>query len=83
MKLWMVFGLGALYGLVMRVVFGAPMFAHAGNGLASGPMLAVFVVLVPVLIGVYTVHAVRKRPPSLAFALFGPCLLYTSPSPRD
>ena len=72
MKPWGVFAVGALYGLVMRIAFGAPLFAHAGNGLASGPMLAVFVVLVPVLIGVFTVHAVRKRPPTLLFALFGP-----------
>lgn len=72
MKPWVVFGLGALYGLVMRIVFGMPMFGHPTEHLAAGPMLGTFVVLVPVLIGVFTVHAVRKRPPTLMFALFGP-----------
>ena len=56
----------------MRIVFGVPWLDHAVSGGATGPMLASFVVLVPVLIGVFTVHAVRKRPPSLLFALFGP-----------
>jgi hypothetical protein len=74
MRLLKVFGLGALYGLVMRVVFGMPFIDHPAPSphLAAGPMLGTFVVLVPVLIGVFTVHAVRKRPPSLLFALFGP-----------
>lgn len=72
MKLLATFGLGALYGLAMRLVFGLPMFTHEVNHRAAGPMLWTFVVLVPVLIGVFTVHAVRRRPPSLLFALFGP-----------
>ncbi len=71
MRLLVVFGLGALYGLVMRVVFGLPYFEHA-RGSAAGPMMAAFVMLVPLLIGVFTVHAVRRRPPSLLFALLGP-----------
>lgn len=72
MNLWIVFGLGALYGLAMRLVFGAPWMNHVPSAGATGPMLASFVVLVPVLIGVFTVHAARRRPPSLLFALFGP-----------
>jgi len=67
-----VFALGALYGLAMRLVFGSPVLDHPANHLATGPMLGTFVVLVPVLIGVFTVHAVRRRPPGLLFALFGP-----------
>jgi hypothetical protein len=72
MMLWVVFGLGALYGLAMRLLFGMPMFDHSGMAGSAGPMMASFVVLVPVLMGVFTVHAVRKRPPSLLFAVFGP-----------
>ena len=72
MRLMVVFGLGALYGLAMRLLFGLPMFSVPGSYVASGPMMATFVVLVPVLVGVFTVHAVRHRPPSLLFALFGP-----------
>ena len=72
MKLWIVFGLGALYGLVMRVAFGLPfMDSRTAHG-ATGPMLASFVMLVPVLVGVFTVHAARKRSPGLMFALFAP-----------
>ena len=72
MNLWHVFGLGGLYGLVMRLVFGLPWMNHGPSNGANGPMLASFVVLVPVLIGMFTVHAARRRPPSLLFALFGP-----------
>lgn len=74
MRLLVVFGLGALYGLAMRIVFGLPMFDHPqpSQHLAAGPMLGTFVMLVPILIGVFTVHAVRKRPPSVMFAIFGP-----------
>src|SRR6516164_4347850 len=72
MRLFVVFALGALYGLAMRLVFGSPVLDHPANHLATGPMLGTFVVLVPVLIGVFTVHAVRRRPPGLLFALFGP-----------
>ena len=72
MNLWIVFGLGGLYGLVMRLLFGEPWMNHGPSNGASGPMLASFVVLVPVLIGMFTVHAARRRPPSLLFALFGP-----------
>ena len=73
MRLWIVFVLGALYGLAMRLVFGLPMMDHGpGTRAGTGPMLASFVVLVPVLVGVFTVHAARRREPSLVFALFGP-----------
>jgi len=72
MRLLVVFALGALYGLAMRLVFGSPALDHPASHLATGPMLGAFVVLVPLLIGVFTVHAVRQRPPSLVFALFGP-----------
>ncbi len=72
MKLWVVFGLGALYGLAMRLLFGVPVFNSPGSAGGAGPMMASFVVLVPVLVGVFTVHAARKRSPSLLFAVFGP-----------
>ena len=72
MRLGVVFGLGALYGVAMRLVFGMTYKLTHPIGGDAGPMLASFVVLVPVLIGVFTVHAVRARPPSLLFALFGP-----------
>ncbi len=72
MRLWIVFALGALYGLAMRLLFGMPMFNSPGTAGGAGPMMASFVVLVPVLVGVFTVHAARRRPPSLLFAVFGP-----------
>ena len=72
MRLWIVFAVGALYGLAMRLVFGGPWLNHPTASAPGGPMMASFVVLVPVLIGVFTVHAARTRPPSLLFALFGP-----------
>jgi len=72
MRLLVVFGLGALYGLAMRLAFGSRWLDHGAGHLATGPMLGAFVVLVPVLIGVFTVHAVRRRPPGLAFAVFAP-----------
>ena len=72
MRLWIVFALGALYGLAMRLLFGMPMFNSPGTAGGAGPMMASFVVLVPVLVGVFTVHAARKRSPSLLFAVFGP-----------
>ena len=72
MKLRYVFAIGALYGLAMRLLFGSPLLDHPGGRSATGPMLGVFVVLVPLLIGIYTVHAVRRQPPGLMFALFAP-----------
>jgi hypothetical protein len=72
MKLWIVFGLGALYGLVMRLLFGAPMFNGPASPGGAGPMMASFVVLVPVLVGVFMVHAARRTRPGFLFAFFGP-----------
>ena len=72
MRLWIVFATGALYGLAMRLLFGLKMFDTPVPQAGAGPMLASFVVLVPVLVGVFTVHAARRRPPSFLFALFGP-----------
>jgi len=72
MKLWWTFGLGALYGLAMRVAFGLPLLDGPQMQGGAGPMLASFVMLVPLLVGVFTVHTVRRRLPGLAFALFAP-----------
>ena len=72
MRLWIVFALGTLYGIAMRLLFGTPPFNHPGPAGSAGPMMASFVVLVPVLVGAFTVHAARKRSPSLLFAIFGP-----------
>ena len=82
-----IFAIGALYGLAARLLFGmsdlmrrggldaAARLPHAGESVAkvaSGVMLAAFVVLVPLLIGVYTVYAARASSPSVSFVLFGP-----------
>jgi uncharacterized protein YndB with AHSA1/START domain len=50
---WM-FGAGALYGLLMRLVFVLPFYRERGG--ASGVMLASLVFLVPLLIGALTVY---------------------------
>jgi len=64
----------------MHLLFGMPFVnGHATSG-ATGPMLASFDVLVPVLIGVFTAHAARRRPPGLMFALFGPRIPVASTS---
>ncbi len=72
MQLWKVFGLGALYGVAMRLVFGMTYKHTHPIGGEAGPMLASFVVLVPLLIGVLTVHGARDRSPRLVFALVAP-----------
>ena len=72
MRPWIVFAVGALYGLVMRLAFGVPWMDPRSSHGVTGPMLASFVVGVPLVIGVFTVHAARKWSPSLLFALFGP-----------
>ena len=80
MKTWKIFAAGAAYGLAMRLLFGlAPLFERAsgpgdlGSRMgAAGPMLASFVVLVPILIGAFTVVAARERAPGFGFAIVGP-----------
>jgi len=72
MKLPVVFGLGAAYGLAMRLLFGLPWVDHGNGHAAAGPMMGAFVMLVPVLIGVWTVCAARARQPGPMFALFAP-----------
>jgi len=66
---------GAAYGLLMRIVFGTvPMLNHQ-DGIklyGGGPMLASFVVLVPLLIGIYTVYSARDQQPGIGFALWAP-----------
>jgi hypothetical protein len=80
MKKTYVFLAGAAYGLLMRIAFGVAPFLNTSDGSASyqrfagGPMLWSFVVLVPVLIGIYTVYAARKSNPGLGFALMAPWL---------
>lgn len=68
-----IFAIGAAYGLFMRIAFGvAPFLNNSGKATGAGPMLSSFVVLVPLLIGVYTVYAARGREPGLRFALMSP-----------
>lgn len=75
MKLVRVFLLGAAYGLLMRLAFGmAPFLNPSARNMAGGPMLASFVILVPMVIGFYTVYAVRAEMPRLGFALVAPWL---------
>jgi len=70
MKLRVVFLAGAGYGLLMRLAFGAlPKLNAPGT---SGAMLASFVVLVPLVIGMWTVYARRSDDPGIGFALAGP-----------
>ncbi len=70
MKKLHVFALGAAYGLLMRLGFG--LFESPLSTNAAGPMLSSFALLVPFLIGAYTVYAVRDETPGFYFALFGP-----------
>ncbi|MES2742702.1 MAG: SRPBCC family protein [Pseudomonadota bacterium] len=70
MKKLHVFTIGAAYGLLMRLCFGLVNPSTMSG--ATGPMLSSFVLLVPFLIGVYTVFAVRKESPGLRFAVVGP-----------
>lgn len=75
MKTFKIFALGAVYGLLMRLAFGGFGFlAKSDLNAASGPMLASFVILVPLLIGVFTVYGARAEKPSLGFALAAPWL---------
>lgn len=80
MKLWKILAAGAAYGLAMRLVFGLPpLSGHQAGSLpqglsGAGPMLASFVVLVPLLIGAFTVIAARERSPGLGFAIVAPWL---------
>jgi hypothetical protein len=73
-KLILIFAIGAGYGLLMRLVFGLPFANQYGSNSASGPMMAAFVLLVPLLIGMYTVYSNRERKPSFWFALGAPLL---------
>jgi hypothetical protein len=66
-----VFIVGAIYGLMMRLVFALFELDNIKDA-GSGPMLASFVLLVPFLIGVYTAHSDKAALPSLGFAIFGP-----------
>jgi hypothetical protein len=73
MNNYSIFAMGAIYGLLMRLAFGvAPFLNHKDKMTAAGPMLGSFVVLVPLLLGIYTVYAARDRRPSLGFALMTP-----------
>lgn len=73
MKKRLVFALGAAYGLLMRLVFGAVPFAKVDMPAGStGVMLASFVLLVPAMIGLYTVYALRQTRPSLLAAMVLP-----------
>lgn len=70
-----VFALGALYGLLMRLAFGLPLFASGGrSNAASQVMLWSFVCLVPFLIGTLTVYFSGGRRRSLGYAFIAPWL---------
>lgn len=75
MKKRYVFAIGAAYGLVMRLLFGLAPFLNPGyKDMAQGPMMASFVTLVPLVIGIYTVHAARGQKPTVGFAVIAPWL---------
>lgn len=69
-----IFFVGAAYGLLMRLAFGIAPFLNDPDtkARASGPMLTSFVVLVPMLIGIYTVLSARRESPTMSFVLMGP-----------
>lgn len=74
-----IFAIGAAYGLIMRLIFGMwPMSSDNafGRGLsANGPMMWSFVILVPMLIGIYTVYLLaREKPLKFSVAIFAPWL---------
>jgi len=66
---WM-FGAGALYGLLMRLLFVLPFYRERSG--ASGVMLASFVFLVPLLIGALTVYLLPAAQRTLGRALVAP-----------
>ncbi|XHS79451.1 SRPBCC family protein [Burkholderiaceae bacterium UC74_6] len=74
MRNGIIMALGAGYGILMRLVFGFAPFLRSPElrDNASGPMLFSFVLLVPLLIGVYTVHAARSKNPGVGSALVLP-----------
>ncbi|GAB3355227.1 SRPBCC family protein [Lysobacter tyrosinilyticus] len=70
-----VFALGALYGVLMRLAFGLPLFAASGrSNAASEAMLWSFVCLVPFLIGTLTVYFSGGRQRTLGYAFIAPWL---------
>ena len=65
MKKIHLFAFGAAYGLLMRLVFGlAPFLSTEYRNAGSGPMLTSFVVLVPLVLGIYTVYGARDDAPT-------------------
>jgi len=73
MKKIYLFAFGAAYGLLMRLVFGlAPFLSTEYRNAGSGPMLTSFVVLVPLVLGIYTVYAARDDAPKYGFAVIAP-----------
>lgn len=81
MNNWKVFFAGALYGVIMRVLFGLMEHYHFYiNSNANGAMLFVFAFLVPCLIGFYTVYQNKDKQSSWLTVLFAPwipTLLFT------
>ena len=70
-----VFAIGAVYGLLMRLAFGLPLFATGGrSNAASEAMLWSFVCLVPFLVGLLTVHFSGGRERTLGYAILAPWL---------
>ncbi len=67
---WALLG-GAGYGLLMRLAFGLPLF-HMKTGGGGGPMLASFLFLVPLLIGLWTVSRLPRSRRTVSAALLLP-----------
>ena len=71
-NLWWVFGAGAGYGLLMRLLFVLPVFR--GRAGESGVMLGSFVLLVPLLLGAFTVYLLPPARRTFGQALIAPWL---------
>jgi len=72
LNLWWVLAAGAGYGLAMRLLFMLQIFR--GRAGESGVMLGSFVLLVPVLLGAFTVYLLPTDRRSIGQALIAPWL---------
>lgn len=70
-----IFIAGTLYGLLMRILFGwLPILNPLHENHANGPMLSSFVLLVPIIIGVYTVYLTPINERKISASIFKPWL---------
>jgi hypothetical protein len=72
LNLWWVLAAGAGYGLAMRLLFMLSIFR--GRAGESGVMLGSFVLLVPVLLGAFTVYLLPPERRSIGQAVIAPWL---------